>query len=154
MFGALDKKLLRDLWRLKGQVVSIALVVASGVALLVMTLSTNEALRRTSDAYYERYRFAQVFAGLKRAPLNVLTRIEGLEGVQSVQARISMQAMLDIENFPEPLTGRLVSLPDDGQPTLNRLLLRSGRLVEPGRFDEVVVNESFAVAHELRRRTR
>lgn len=149
MLSALDKKLFRDLWRLKGQVVSIALVIASGVALLVMSLSTYEALRETSEAYYERYRFGHVFSSVKRAPLHLTERIEALDGVQSVQARISMQAVLDLESFPEPLMGRLVSIPEGRQPTLNRLMIRSGRLVEPGRPDEVVVNESFAEAHKL-----
>jgi len=38
---SLDRKILRDLWHLRGQVLAIALVVASGVAVLVMALSTN-----------------------------------------------------------------------------------------------------------------
>ncbi len=149
MIRALDRKLLRDLWRLKGQVVSIALVIASGIALLVMALSTHEALQVTSEAYYERYRFGHVFATVKRAPLHVGDRIKALDGVQSTQLRISMQAVLDVKEFPEPLMGRLVSIPEGQQPTLNRLLLRSGRLVEAGRPDEVVINESFAKAHGL-----
>ena len=32
----LDRKLLRDLWRLRAQVVAIAFVIASGVALPIM----------------------------------------------------------------------------------------------------------------------
>ena len=150
MIGALNKKLLRDLWRLKGQVASIALVIASGVALLVMSLSTHEALRVTSEAYYDRYRFADVFATVKRAPLRLDEHIKGLDGVQSTQLRISMQAIVDVDGFAEPLMGRLVSIPEGRQPVLNRLILQSGRLVEPGRPDEVVINHSFAEAHSLR----
>lgn len=148
--SALDKKLLRDLWRLKGQVLSIGFVIASGVALLVMSLSTYEALRVTSDAYYDRYRFGHVFTSVKRAPLHLESRIRALEGVQSVQLRIAMQAVLDVDGFAEPLMGRLVSLPEGRQPDLNRLVLRRGRLVEPGRPDEVVINDEFAQAHGLK----
>ncbi len=144
-----DKKLLRDLWRLKGQVVSIAFVIACGIALLVMSLSTHESLRVTADTYYERYRFGHVFATVKRAPRHLKERINALEGVQISELRISMQAVLDVEGFPEPLMGRLVSVPEGRQPDLNRLVLRQGRLVEPGRPDEVLVNESFAEAHGL-----
>ncbi len=146
---ALDRKLLRDLWRLKGQVLSIALVIASGVALLVMSLSTYEALRVTSDAYYDRYRFPDVFAAVKRAPLHIEDRIRALPGVQSTQLRISMQAVLDVDGFAEPLMGRLVSVPEGRQPDLNQLVLLRGRLVEAGKPDEVVINESFARAHGL-----
>ena len=58
----------RDLWRLRGQVLAVALVVASGVALLVMSLSALSSLRVTADAYYDRHGFAEVFASMKRAP--------------------------------------------------------------------------------------
>ena len=36
--GALNRKLLRDLWRLRGQVLAVALIVGSGVAVLVMSI--------------------------------------------------------------------------------------------------------------------
>jgi len=149
MIRALDRKLMRDLWRLKGQVVSIAFVIASGIALLVMSLSAVEALEDSADAYYERNRFGHVFATVKRAPLHIGPRVEALPDVQSVELRIVMQAILDVEGFPEPLMGRLVSVPEGEQPVLNQLTLRSGRLVAPGRPDEVVINESFAIAHGL-----
>ncbi len=149
MVAPLDKKLYRDLWRLKGQVVSIAFVISSGVALLVMSMSTYEALGVTSDAYYERYRYGHVFASVKRAPRTLDQRIRSLPGVQSSELRISMQAILDVDDFAEPLTGRLVSIPEGRQPDLNRLYVIEGRLIEPGRTDEVLVNRSFAEAHDL-----
>jgi putative ABC transport system permease protein len=146
---ALDRKLVRDVWRLKGQVVSIAMVIASGVALLVMSLTTYEALRVSADVYYDHYRFGHVFATVKRAPLHLQDRIGELAGVQSTSLRISMQAVIDVAGFPEPLMARLVSLPEGQQPTLNRLALKHGRLVESGRPDEVVLNTAFAEAHGL-----
>ena len=60
--GVLNRKLWRDLWRIRGQVIAIGLIMASGIGVLVMGLSTVEALEETARAYYERYRFAQVFA--------------------------------------------------------------------------------------------
>ena len=50
----LDRKLMREIWRLRTQSLAVALVIASGVAVLVMSLSTLEALQATTDAYYER----------------------------------------------------------------------------------------------------
>ena len=58
MLRPLDRKLLRDLWHIRGQVLAIGLVIASGVGLLVMSLTALEALEGTADAYYERHRFA------------------------------------------------------------------------------------------------
>ena len=147
---ALDRKLTRDLWHMRGQVVAVAMVVASGVAVLVMSLSTLEALRETAQAYYERYRFAAVFAAVKRAPERLAERIAAIPGVQSVQTRVSRFAIVDVEGFAEPVIGRLVSIPERGEPILNHLALRSGRSVAPGHPDEVVINEPFAEAHGLR----
>jgi putative ABC transport system permease protein len=146
---ALDRKLLRELWRLRGQALAVAVVIASGVAVLVMSLSTLEALDVTTAAYYERNRFADVFANAVRAPLRVAERVAALPGVQSVDARIARYATLDIEGFAEPVIGRLLSIPERGEPTLNQLALRSGRWIQPGRRDEVLLSEPFAQAHGL-----
>lgn len=146
---ALDRKLLRDLWRLRGQVLAITFVMASGVAVLIMSLAAIEALEETAAAYYERYRFAHVFAQVKRAPERLSRRIAAIEGVQAVETRIVRLALLDMPETPEPVLATLVSVPERGQPALNRLALRQGRWIEPGRPDEIVVGESFAEAHRL-----
>lgn len=145
----LDHKLVRELWRLRGQVLSVAMVIASGVAVLVMSLSTVKALSDTAEAYYERYRFAEVFAGATRAPGRVARRIAAVPGVQFLQTRIARYATLDVDGFPEPVIGRLTSVPEDGQPTLNQLALRAGRWIAADRHDEVIINEPFAEAHGL-----
>lgn len=134
---------------MRGQVIAIALVIASGVAALTMSLSTLEALRQTADAYYERYRFGDVFARLKRAPAHLEDRIASIPGVQTVQTRIVRYATLDVEGVAEPVMGQLVSVPEDGQPVLNQLVLRSGRYLEPTNPEEVLLNEPFADAHGL-----
>lgn len=146
---ALDRKLMRDLWRLRGPVVAVGLIIASGVALLIMSLSTLEALKETANAYYERYRMADVFARLNRAPRHAAARIEGIPGVQAVEARIIRYATLDVEGFPEPVLGQLVSQPPTERPVLHQLALRSGRRLDPARPGEVLLSEPFAEAHGL-----
>ncbi len=64
----LDQKLLRELSQSKAQSLAIGLVIASGVAVFVMSLGTHGFLQSTRDAYYDRYRFAEIFASLRRAP--------------------------------------------------------------------------------------
>ena len=145
----LDRKLLRDLERLWAQALAIALVIASGVALLVMALTTVEALEDTTAAYYERYGFAEVFAEVTRAPERLTDRVAHLEGVRTVETRISRLATLDMPEFDEPATARVVSLPERGERRLNRLVLRAGRLPEAGRAHEAILLENFAQAHGL-----
>ncbi len=146
---ALDRKVVRDLLHMRGQVIAVGLVIASGVAVLIMSLSTLEALRQTTDAYYQRYRLGHVFAGVTRAPERLAERIAAIPGVSTVQTRIVKFATLDISGYPEPVMGEFVSLPALGEPLLNKLALRSGRFIDAGRHDEVVLNEPFAEAHHL-----
>ena len=147
---ALDHKLLRDLWALRGQVFAVALVVASGVALLVMSLSTLTSLRVTTEAYYQRYTFAEVFAGVRRAPERVAHRIAAIPGVQTVETRITALTTVEMAGVREPVMAQLLSLPEGRDPLLNRLALRAGRTVRPGRDDEAVLLEPFAEANGLR----
>ena len=116
---------------------------------MVMGLSTLGALEETTQAYYERYRFADVFAGVNRAPEGMVRQLAQISGVSSVETRINKLAMLDIAEFDEPVIAQLVSIPERSEPLLNRLVLREGRFVAPGAPDEVVLNEPFATAHEL-----
>jgi putative ABC transport system permease protein len=143
---ALDKKLLRDMVRLWAQALAIALVMASGVTTLILAVGAYRSLEETRSAYYERYRFAEVFASTKRAPEFVERQILEISGVATAETRISEFALLDIEGMEQPATGRALSLPDYRDATLNRIFLREGRLPEIGRLDEVTINEAFAKA--------
>jgi putative ABC transport system permease protein len=145
----LDRKLLRDLVEMKGQALAIAAVVAAGVAMFVTYHSNFDSLRRTQAAYYERYRFADVFASLQRAPVRLEERIAAIPGVAQVDLRVVADVTLDVAGYDEPATGRLISVPAEGRPRLNEVFLRRGRWIEPGRPDEVVVSEAFANAHHL-----
>jgi putative ABC transport system permease protein len=147
---ALNRKLWRDLWHLKGQAIAIALVIASGVATYVMFLSTLDSLTLSRDSYYRNYRFADVFAPLKRAPESLRARIAEIPGVNTVDTRVVAPVTIDISGFSEPVTGIVTSVPDTGEPVLNRLLIREGRSVEAGRDNEVVVSEAFANAHHFK----
>ena len=147
---ALDRKLVRDLRRMKGQVLAIALVVGGGVALFVLMLGTLQSLEVTRDAYYDRYRFADVFAHVKRAPGALKSRIAEIPGVQAVETRIVADVTLDIAGMMEPAIGRLISLPEHESPALNGLALRQGRAMRPGRPFEAIASEAFAEAHGLR----
>ena len=143
----LDIKLFRDLRHLWAQALAIALVIAGGVATLVLAVGSFRSLAETRTAYYERYQFADVFAVMRRAPKTLINQIAEIPGVAAVDTRISKLALLDIPNFREPATGQFISLPERGQPALNRFFMRMGRMPEPGSAQEVVVNENFAKAH-------
>src|SRR6266571_5373259 len=147
--SALDIKLLRDVRRLWAQSLAIALVVAGGVASLVMAVGSFNSLEETRIAYYERMQFADVFATARRAPKSLLTEIAEIPGVAAAEGRIVKLALLDIPEFAEPATGEFISLPEGSQPRLNQVYLRSGRLPQAMSEQEVVVTDGFAKAHNF-----
>jgi putative ABC transport system permease protein len=147
---ALDRKLFRDLLRLRGQAVAIGAVVAAGVAVFVQMRSTFESLELTRESYYEANRFADVFASLKRAPSRVEGDVRRIPGVAQAETRVVFDVTLDVPGQVRPALGRLISIPADGRPTICGMVLREGRYVEPGHDDEVLASETFARANHLR----
>jgi putative ABC transport system permease protein len=147
--STLDRKLLRDLWEMKGQALAIAAVVAAGVTMYVAYLSNFDSLKRTRSEYFESARFADVFANLKRAPASLQDRIAAIPGVERVMTRVVADVTLDVPGLAEPATGRLISLPVRGRPALNDVFLRRGRWLDPARSDEVLASEMFCEANGL-----
>src|SRR5215213_4947693 len=105
MISHLDRKLWRDVSRMKGQVIAVALVMACGLAMMVMARSLIHSLEGTRAEYYEANRFAEVFAYVKRAPNSLVRRIEKIPGVAAVQAALSVQVTLDLPGVDEPASG-------------------------------------------------
>ncbi len=145
----LDRKLVRDMGRMKGQTVAVALVMACGLAMMIMARSLIHSLDSARADYYRTHRFAEVFATLKRAPRAVAERLRALPGVAEVETGIAMQVTLDLVGLDEPASGLVRSLPDTGEPRLNRLFLRRGRGLSPDGRGEVLVGEAFAEANAL-----
>nr|WP_245894505.1 hypothetical protein [Chamaesiphon polymorphus] len=116
--------LVRDLWRLRGQILAIALVVACGIASFVSMLSAYESLKLSQAIYYDRYRFAHVFVQLKRSPESLQPQLAAIPGVAQIQTRVVADVNLDIPGRNEPATGRLISIPERQTPMLNDLYIR------------------------------
>ena len=146
----LNKKLIRDLWHIRGQALAIAAVISGGIATLIMALGAIDSLQETRDAYYERYRFADVFAQAKRAPRHLVGKIEKLPGVARAEGRIVHDIIIDVTGAQEPARGRVVSRVAGRRPHLNDVVIRRGRDLARGRGGEVLINEAFADAHGLK----
>lgn len=146
---AIDKKLWRELWQMRTQALAIALVIVGGVGIFVMSMSTLDSLTETRARYYRDHNFAQIFAPLKRAPLSLVPQLESIPGVNRVETRVVAYVNVDVEGFDDPVSAHLLSLPDNSRGELNQLYLRSGRLLDPNRDNEVLLSEKFGQAHHL-----
>jgi putative ABC transport system permease protein len=146
----LNRKLLRDLWRIKGQAVAIGTVIAVGVLLQVMQSGLITSLDETRRTYYERYRFAEVFAPVNRAPEQLIASLAGIPGVAAAEGRVTGGALINLPGRDLPLQAQAVSLPDFGEPRMNGIYLTEGRRLESAHPDEILLLQSFAMAHGLR----
>ncbi len=161
-FKALNIKLWRDLARLRAQALTIGVVVACGVAGFVGEFSTHESLKGSRDAYYVATRFADVFASVRRAPVQLRARLGAIEGVAQVEMSTAFDVQLDLPDVVQSVTARFISL--DLGPALqaaqglgreprfglNALTLRSGRWPQRSSQLEAVVSEHFAQVRGLR----
>src|SRR6185369_17367831 len=118
----LDRKLLRELGRIAGQAAAIILVVACAVATAVMSFGVLRSLEQARAQYYERCRFADLFASLARAPESAAEAIRRLPGVGGVQARLVADAAIGLAGVEDPIAGRLLSLPERGEPEVNAIV--------------------------------
>ncbi len=145
----LNRKLFRELWKLKGQVLSIALVVAVGVMSIVTMRGSFDSLLLSQQQYYEESRFADIWVSLVRAPLGMLANLEAIPGVNGADSRVTFLATLDLDDTGVPAHGLFVSVPDTQRSILNDLQIRRGRYLDPGANNEVVISENFADARDF-----
>jgi putative ABC transport system permease protein len=142
----LDRKLVREIGRLRGQVITICLVVAAGIAAYIAMQTAYLSLHYSQDSYYEAYRFPDVFASARRAPDSVGERIREIPGVSLVYTKTVESVRIPLGEGEKVVSGNIVSLPDHGQPPLNNVYLRKGRMPETNQADEALLLEIFAKA--------
>jgi putative ABC transport system permease protein len=139
----INRKIWREIGAMKSQTITIAVVVAAGVALFVASKSSYDSLARARDLFYSSTGFASGFVSLKKAPASVVQRLAATDGIALVESRITQEAALDFPGEKLPSAGRFISLPEQ----LSRLAVRSGKL--PVAENEVMLSEAFALANKL-----
>lgn len=152
--STLHTKLWRDLRRLRAQVVTIAVVVAIGVAGFVGMFAVHDSLKTSRDAFYADNRLADLFAGIKRAPVSLGERLRAIPGVAEVKLDVVFDAQVDLPEVVQPVTGRFIGLDlsaaQAGRQGLNALSLKQGRWPERGAQLEALVSDRFAAARSLK----
>ncbi|HYQ98992.1 MAG TPA: FtsX-like permease family protein [Casimicrobiaceae bacterium] len=146
---AIDRKLLRDLWLMRSQILTVALVVGSAFAGFAGSLATYESLVEARESFYDSARFAHVFADLKRAPRALERRLAEIPGVSDAEATVVFDATLDVPGVAAPVIGRMIGVSAGEPARLDRLVIRRGRAPQFGRTGEAVVSEGFANVHGL-----
>lgn len=147
---ALDLKLIRDLWRMRGQALAIAIVLAAASATFILSMGVHRSLFETREAYYSENNFGDVFANMTRAPRSIVDRVGNIDGVQQAQGSIQQYAILDFPERVEAVRALLQSVDERGRDRINLVTLKAGRMPTLNQPGEVVVDEAFALANEVR----
>ena len=145
----LNKKLLRDIYRARGQSAAVTAVILVGIASYITMASAYRNLLLTRDAYYEEQRFADFFISLERAPITEIYRLRQIPGVRDVDCRIVEDVDVDVPGNGVPKSGRIISMPDRRRPVLNDIVLLSGRYFDIGTANDVILSDGFAKANNL-----
>lgn len=143
MVRVLDKKAFRELLAWKSQALTITLVIASGIAVFLTSLSAYDSLLISRNNFYAEYSLSQGFVSLHKAPESIILDISKIPGVSYAEGRIIKDIVLDFESESIPSGGRIVTLTEG----LNRLAILQGRL--PREKDETVISEAFSIANRL-----
>ena len=150
---ALDRKLLRDLRLMWSQVLTIALVVASGVGGFITTLSAVDSLALARDRFYASGHFADVFASVKRAPNALAGTLSITSGVADVQTTIEQIVRIELPGVADPVVGQLIGVDPQAPMRMNRVTLRNGQALDAqgatGQAIPTLVSAAFADARGL-----
>ena len=129
---ALDRKLLRDLRLMWSQVLTIALVVASGVGGFITSLSAVDSLALARERFYASGHFADVFASVKRAPNSLAATLLATQSVADVQTTIEQVVRIELPGVVDPVLGQLIGVDARLPARMNRVTQRNGRALEGG----------------------
>ena len=123
--------------QLKGQVATIALVLASGITCFIALRGTYASLEWSREAYYDRYRFATCSLTRRAGAGAVAQRIEALPGVALVQTRIAEEVTLPMPGLDRAGVRAPAVAARGGRARATRCTCAAGGCPMPTRDDEV-----------------
>ncbi|HEX6836485.1 MAG TPA: ABC transporter permease, partial [Polyangia bacterium] len=141
----LARKLVRELRMQKGQAIAVFAVTSLGVLLFVASAGAYLDLRDSYADTRARLALGELHVDVATADGDDIARVAALPHVRAVEGRRVSPVPVDIGS--ERVELRLLSLPDHGEPRLDKLLLSEGRL--PERPDEIVLEKHLAQHHHL-----
>lgn len=151
MTGVLFKRLMRIIWKTKGQFLAVVAVVMVGIAVFISLMTAYANLTASRDSFYRATHFADYTFHVVRAPREVVREIQQVPGVVESTGRIQTDvALLRKDNSRG--TARIISYTLPLSRSVNRLHLLSGRTFDPNSPGgiEVMTDASFAEFHHLK----
>lgn len=144
----IDKKMGRDLWRMKGRAIASVLLITMGSMMYAGFLSMMPNVQGFFYDYHEDMNFADLEVYVEITPLNVTTQLEAVPGVKDVDARLEFPARIESSQL-EDTAAKLLGVNATRHPIVNDIIVTKGDFLDPNSPDEVLLEKSFAEMNNL-----
>jgi len=145
----LNTKLTREFLRARWQFLALTATVALGIGFFQGALVSYGNLGHSYDLTYRRLAFGDVWVRMDAAPDTLIRRAERIPGVRTAVGRIVEEVRVALRDRPvREVMGRIISLPADRRPEVNRVNIVEGRHLSPQGRREALLEVSFARAHD------
>jgi putative ABC transport system permease protein len=137
----LRRSLVRDIRGRRAQFAAIGATILLGVALFAASFDAFQNLNASYRQLYEDLAFADLVA-VGGDPEVVAARLAADPAVEAVTTRSVVDVPIRVGD--RRFLGRVVGLPATGEPAVDRVLVLRGQGLDPGRPDEVLVEQHMA----------
>jgi putative ABC transport system permease protein len=142
----LRRVLLRDLRARRAQFIAVWVTILLGVALFGASYDAFQNLTASYQSMYDQTAFADLTAS--GGPVDrIAADGAAVPGVAATATRSVGDGLIRIGGRAQ--LGRVVGLPPDGNPAVDRVMVLRGRNLQAGRSDEVLVEQHLASARGL-----
>lgn len=144
----LNRMLIREILNSKGQFIAAVAVVFAGIVMFSTSFMSYKNLKNSVDSYYEEYRFMNYYAEVQGISPTGISEVKSMKGVKDVVGRISVDVGADMDNSKR-ITVRIISMPDEGNPSVNRLVFTSGGSLDKKDQYSCLVSKKFSEVYRL-----
>jgi putative ABC transport system permease protein len=147
----LNLKLLRDITSSPLMFGGIVFLLLVGIALFTASYELYLNLGSSYAYSYRRLNLADFTIPVQSAPKEVIFSLRSIPAVRSVEGRTIEEIEIDQpESASRKVVGRIISIPDTGQPQVNQLKLVSGSYPGQAAVREILLEASFAAFHHYK----
>ncbi|TET90717.1 MAG: FtsX-like permease family protein [Methanomassiliicoccales archaeon] len=144
----IDKKMGRDLWRMKGRAIASVLLITMGSMMFAGFLSMMPNVEGFFRDYNEEMNFADLEVFVDYTPLSVITQLGDIPGVKDVDARLEESARIETSQL-EDTAAKLLGIDASRHPYVNDIKVTKGEYLNSSYPDEVLLEKGFAERNNL-----
>lgn len=143
----LRRKARRDIGRQKWQFAAVILTIVLGVMLFAASYDSFRNLTASYQQTYTKLAFADLtISGGDQSTISA--DASSTSGVAEVQTRVQADIPFEVDKTSK-LIGRVVGLPADDQPSVNKVQVLEGSYLDPSKPDGVLVETHMAANFDL-----